>query len=247
VRTFGLVGKTLGHSWSRQYFEDKFRDENIPGCTYENFPMDDVSGIRQFIREHPSIAGLNVTLPFKTDVLGQMNILSSEAKEIQAVNCIRIYRTGNSIKLEGLNTDSPAFYKTLLPYHHLKIKKALVLGTGGASRAVCHALGMAGIAFALVSRSPAKGNLAYADVTPEIIRKYQLIVNATPAGMEGFDIPPPPIPFEAIGRDHVIYDLVYNPTETLFLDRGKIAGATVVNGLEMLRIQAELSWIAWNS
>ena len=246
MRIFGLVGKSLDHSWSRKYFEEKFRREQIPDCHFENFPMDDVSEVRSLIVRKEAIAGLNVTLPFKTAVVSLMDSLSPDAEAVQAVNCVRIHRTGNSITLEGLNTDAPAFLQTLMPLLTKEIKKALVLGTGGASRAVCHALDAMQIEYSRVSRTAGKGNYTYQDLTPGIICKHPLIINATPLGMKGFEGHPPPIPYEALGRNHILYDLVYNPPETIFLKRGKMAGAIVVNGLEMLRIQAELSWTAWN-
>lgn len=247
MKIFGLVGKNLGHSWSKNYFEDKFRRERITNSRYEYFPMEDISGLWDLISENNSIAGLNVTLPFKEEVLKMLDVLDSDAEAIGAVNCIRITRDNKRLWLEGLNTDAPAFLRTLEPFRQKAIDKALILGTGGAAKAVAHALGIAGIEFSTVSRTSGKANLIYEALTPDIIREHRLIINATPAGMQGFEDRFPRIPYEALGVNHILYDLVYNPTETTFLIRGRLAGAVIVNGLEMLKIQAELSWQAWNT
>jgi shikimate dehydrogenase len=247
VRIYGLIGKPLEHSWSQSYFEEKFREEHITGCCFVNYPLDDISDIRRLVNTNQGISGLNVTIPYKTGVIRFLDYIDFNAEQIGAVNCIKIIRKGDGTVLEGFNTDYLAFFRTILPLIPAGIGKAIVLGTGGAAKAVCHALKMAGIDITIVSREKQEGRLIYTDLNEQLVQEHLLIINATPVGTYGYPEAPLPLPYDAVGRQHILYDLVYNPPETAFLTRAKEAGATAINGLEMLKAQADLSWKIWNS
>ena len=247
MRIYGLIGKPLDHSRSQSYFEEKFRKENITGCFYVNYPLNDISDIRKLVSTNPGISGLNLTIPFKTSVIRFLDHIDFNAEQIGAVNCIKITRKRDGTFLEGFNTDYLAFFRTILPLIPAGIGKAIVLGNGGAAKAVCHALKMAGIEFTIVSREKQEGKLIYTDINEQLIREHQLIINATPVGTYGHPEALLSFPYNAIGRHHILYDLVYNPPETAFLKKAKEAGATAINGLEMLKAQADLSWKIWNS
>jgi len=194
----------------------------------------------------PDLAGLNVTIPFKADVIRYLDEIDPVAESIQAVNCIKITRNRKKMKLAGFNTDSAAFRDTLKPLLQKQHRRALVLGTGGAARAVCHALNDLNIEFTLVSRAEKPGVLTYADTSHRIITNHKVIINATPVGMFPDESHCPYLPYDALTTRHLLYDLNYNPEETLFLKKGIEAGALVKNGLEMLHLQAELSWKTWS-
>jgi shikimate dehydrogenase len=247
VKIYGLIGKPLSHSWSGSYFGEKFRREKIEDTRYSLFELEDIADLRKLVLSDPRIAGLNVTIPYKISVTGHLDKLHPEAQAIGAVNCIKVTRNGKHLVLEGHNTDYLAFFQTMLPFLPKGIKKALVLGTGGASRAVCHALRIAGIEPVLVSRNKQEGMMKYEDVDGAVIREHLLIVNATPLGTAGFSDIAPPLPYKTLSEEHILYDLTYNPLQTRFLKNAVSAGAEAVNGLEMLQIQAELSWKVWNS
>jgi shikimate dehydrogenase len=247
VKIYGLIGKPLDHSWSQSYFEEKFRKENIKASGYSLFELEDIADLRKLVLADPRIAGLNVTIPYKISVIDHLDRLHPEAQAIGAVNCITVSRNGNHAVLEGHNTDYLAFFQTLLPFLPRGINKALVLGTGGASRAVCHALRIAGIEPVVVSRNRQEGMMNYEDVDGAVIRGHLLIVNTTPLGTAGFSDIAPPLPYKTLSEEHILYDLTYNPLQTRFLKNAVSAGAEAVNGLEMLQIQAELSWKVWNS
>jgi len=240
MRKFGLIGRSLKHSFSKIYFEEKFKREGLD-CSYELFELQDVSGIRGFISRN-NLVGLNVTIPYKQDVMPFLDGIDEEAKEIGAVNTIRI----NKI-LEGFNTDSRAFGKSLEEFFDVRGKEALILGTGGASRAVAFALKKLGVDYLFVSRKPEVGEIGYADLNREVMASHLIIVNATPLGMFPDTHSYPEIPYELLTREHLLYDLTYNPEETEFLRRGKERGAKTINGLRMLHLQAEYSWQIWNS
>lgn len=243
---YGLVGYPLGHSFSRRFFTEKFANEGID-AVYENYELPDVSMIRKTIDETPELRGVNVTIPHKQAVIPLLNRLSEQAQEIGAVNVIRILRkpTGE-VELEGHNSDVIGFTNSIKPLLSPKHHKALVLGTGGASHAVCFGLTRLGIEWTYVSRRRQPGILSYEDVTPEVIHSVDIIVNCTPVGMHPHVDEAPPLPYEALSPKHLLYDLIYNPSETLFLKRGAEQGATVKNGLEMLHLQAIASWEIWN-
>jgi shikimate dehydrogenase len=246
MRKFGLIGKSLLHSSSKVSFLLKFTREHLSDCTYENYPLDDLKNLRPLILNEPGLSGLNVTIPYKIEIIPHLDVLSPEAKAIGAVNCIKINRNGNKIFLEGYNTDADAFRETLNPFLSKDHIRALVLGTGGAARAVCHALTDLNIDFTLVTRDSKPGLLTYPGITRKIMEDHLLIVNTTPVGMFPDDNQCPLLPYKYLKSNHLLYDLIYNPEETLFLKKGIGAGAQVKNGSEMLHLQAEMSWKTWN-
>ena len=238
---FGIIGYPLGHSFSKGFFTEKFARESID-AQYLNFEIPDVAMLPDVLRNNPELRGLNVTLPHKQAVIPLLDEMSKEAKEIGAVNVIRV-RNG---KLKGFNSDIIGFtnsIKPLLMPHH---KKALILGTGGASKAICVGLNRLGIEWTYVSRSPREGMITYEDITAETLQAYTVIVNCSPVGMFPNVAQAPEIPYDCLSDKHLLFDLVYNPEETLFMKKGREQGATVKNGLEMLHLQAVASWDFWN-
>lgn len=238
---FGIIGYPLGHSFSKGFFTEKFARESI-NAQYLNFEIPDVAMLPDVLRNNPELRGLNVTLPHKQAVIPLLDEMSKEAKEIGAVNVIRV-RNG---KLKGFNSDIIGFtnsIKPLLMPHH---KKALILGTGGASKAICVGLNRLGIEWTYVSRSPREGMITYKDITAETLQEYTVIVNCSPVGMFPNVAQAPEIPYDCLSDKHLLFDLVYNPEETLFMKKGREQGATVKNGLEMLHLQAIASWDFWN-
>ena len=238
---FGLIGFPLGHSFSKGFFTEKFAREGID-AEYVNFEIPDASMLLDVICDNPELRGLNVTLPHKQAVIPLLDELSDEAREIGAVNVIRI-RDG---KLKGFNSDIIGFTDSIRPLLQPHHKKALVLGTGGASKAICVGLNRLGIEWTYVSRSPREGMLTYEDITAETLQQYTVIVNCTPVGMFPKMDAAPAIPYELLTPQHLLFDCVYNPEDTLFMQKGRAQGATVKNGLEMLHLQAEASWKFWN-
>lgn len=244
MRRFGLIGYPLTHSFSEQYFARKFKQEGLENCSYSLFPIRSISEIETILRQNPGLEGLNVTIPYKSQVLGYLHSREGIPAGLDACNCIRI-RNG---KLSGFNTDFIAFRQSLEPLLGPGKRKALVLGSGGAAAAVCFALGELGIPFSIVSRNPVPGHkLAYSQLDETLIREHNLIINTTPLGMYPDTETCPPIPYSYITVDHVLYDLVYNPGKTVFLRYGEEKGAVIKNGMEMLERQAEESWRIWNS
>ena len=239
---YGLLGHPLGHSFSRAFFNDKFAREGID-AEYLNFDLSDISELPQLLAEHPNLCGLNVTIPYKQAVIPYLDELSEEARAIGAVNVIKI----EGPYLKGFNSDVIGFTESIRPLLEPHHKKALVLGTGGASKAVCAGLDKLGIEWRYVSRSGAGERLfTYSDLTPEIIAEYTVIVNCTPLGMYPKTEVCPDLPYEAMDSHTILYDLIYNPDETLFMKRGAEYGANVKNGLEMLLLQAFASWEFWH-
>lgn len=245
-RKFGLIGYPLSHSFSRKFFTEKFSAERID-AEYLNFELENIEQLPHVIASHPDLIGLNVTIPYKEQVITFLDFIDEPATLIQAVNTIRIHRSGHHVSLHGYNTDIHGFQESIRPliqkYHH----KALILGTGGASKAVVKAFENLKIETILVSRNPEeKGELSYNDLDEDVMDNYKIIVNTTPIGtypnIEGC----PAIPFELITSKHLLFDLVYNPEVTEFLKQGKQRGATTKNGLEMLHLQALASWEIWN-
>lgn len=243
-RTFGLIGFPLGHSFSQKFFNEKFRTEHID-AEYKNFEITDISLISDIINDK-SIAGLNVTIPYKERVLSFINEIDKEAAEIGSVNVIKIIRNGGKTITKGFNTDIIGFKRSIKPHLRAQHKTALVLGTGGASKAVAQCLRKLGISVDLVSRTPGNGKLTYSDLSNEIITSHQIIVNTTPLGMFPKVNECPDIPYEAITSGHICFDLTYNPAETLFLKKSKSQGADIINGMEMLIGQALAAWEIWN-
>lgn len=245
-KVFGLIGQTVSHSFSKSYFDEKFFREGLRDHHYELFPLNNISEIESLIKDTKGLTGLNVTLPYKEQVIQYLDEVDPTAQKIGAVNVIK-FKDG---KRKGFNTDSEAFYETIekwLPKG--KKMKALVLGTGGSSKAVQEALKKLNIDFKVVSREEGKADLTYEQIRkkPKVISDSLLIINTTPLGMHPNTEGIPPIDYELIGPQHYVYDLIYNPARTLFLQKAEMRGATIKNGLEMLHVQAEKSWQIWNN
>ena len=234
---YGIIGYPLGHSFSRAFFTEKFQREHID-AEYVNFEIPSASMLTEVVRDNPSLRGLNVTLPHKEAVIPLLDELSDEAREIGAVNVIRL----SDGRMKGFNSDIIGFMDSIRPLLRPWHRHALVLGTGGASRAIRVGLERMGLDWTYVSRTPAPGRLTYADLTPQVMSHYQVVVNCSPVGMFPRVDASPDIPYHLLTDRHLLYDLVYNPQETLFLKRGAERGATVKNGLEMLHLQALASW-----
>lgn len=243
---YGLIGYPLGHSFSAKYFAEKFEKENI-NAEYRNFPLENISIFPEIISNNPNLRGLNVTIPYKQDVMKYLDSLDENARRIGAVNVISVAHTPDGVKLIGHNADVIGFMDSLRPLLRPHHRKALVLGTGGASKAVIDGLRQLGVDPQYVSRTRREGILAYSDVTPDVLEEYTVVVNCTPLGMYPNTGNAPAIPYDSLTEAHLLYDLVYNPEETLFLKKGKEQGAAVKNGLEMLHLQAEASWNFWNA
>lgn len=242
-KQFGLIGRNIDYSFSKKYFQEKFSKEYFEGCTYENFDIQTINEFISIIKNNPSLKGLNVTIPFKETVMPFLNKLSKKAIEIGAVNVIKVTKKG---KLKGFNSDYYGFGKSLkamLKPHH---KTALILGTGGAAKAVAFALKMLKIDYTFVSREAVEKTIDYNRINETTFDNFQIIINCTPLGtspnLDAF----PPIPYEFFTEKHIAFDLIYNPEETIFLKKAKSKGATIKNGFEMLVFQAEKSWRIWN-
>lgn len=244
MRRFGLIGRPLVHSASAAYFTRKFSEEGISGCVYELHELPSAEALPGLLAEYPDLCGLNVTIPYKRDVIPYLDSVSSEARAIGAVNCIR--RTAEG-RLEGYNTDIIGLRESLSELLGLdEPEQALVLGTGGASQAVQYALAERGIPFAIVSRDAAKGNYTYDNLPVEVVEQSRLIINASPVGTYPAVDQAPRIPYAYITPRHYLFDLVYNPPLTRFLDFGQQRGAHILNGQTMFVAQAEASWRIWN-
>ncbi len=241
MNLYGLIGMPLAQSFSKRYFTEKFEKERIVEAGYELFPLENISAIKDLLATQPSLKGLNVTIPYKEQVIPFLSGLNEEARDIGACNCIKI----NGDQLTGFNTDAPAFKQSLLPQLQSHHKKALILGTGGAAKAVLYVLQSLGIEYAYVSRSRGAG-FTYDELNSAIVKEYPLIINSTPLGSFPKVDTAPDIPYEYLSADNYLYDLVYNPAKTLFLQKGEERGAAIKNGYEMLVGQAELSWQIWN-
>ncbi|PWT78713.1 MAG: shikimate dehydrogenase [Bacteroidetes bacterium] len=248
MRKFGLIGYPLSHSFSQKFFTEKFQREGIPDCQYVNFSIPSIDHLTEIIQSDKELAGLNVTIPYKEAVLPYLSWKDPVVSTIQACNCIRITEG----KLFGFNTDVIGFEKSLKKKLSADHKRALILGTGGAAKAVKYVLQKEGIEYKIVSRHPTESEsadnlLRYEDITESIIRSYLLIINTTPLGMFPHVDQHPPIPYQAITSKHYLFDLIYNPARTVFLQKGESMGAIIENGSDMLVIQAEESWQIWNS
>ena len=238
MQHYALIGKPLKHSFSKQYFEDMFERLGID-AQYSNYEIDTIDSLPELIKEH-DLCGLNITAPFKKDVIKLLSGISKEAQELQAVNVVNI----NNGQLFGYNTDIIGVRKSLTD--NIKGRdKALILGTGATSRTIALALKEKGINYLFVSRHK-QGYLHYQDLTDELIKQHTIIINATPVGMFPDTDSCPPIPYEYITPSHLLFDVIYNPEQTIFLMRGKERGATTINGLQMLHTQAQAAWEIWN-
>ncbi|HUX97732.1 MAG TPA: hypothetical protein VMV47_18520 [Bacteroidales bacterium] len=246
MRKYGLIGYPLGHSFSSKYFAEKFKSERLTDVSYDNYPLTDIDILPQLIAEETDLCGLNVTIPYKSEVLRFLDSIDKEASEIGAVNVIKISRTGGRILLAGFNSDVTGISDSIKPYIKNNIRRAMVLGTGGSSRSVCYVLKKNGIKITMVSRERKEGLISYGDLTPELIAENLLIVNTTPLGMYPAVEAKPDLNYTYLGKDHVLFDLVYNPEITAFLDSGLKHGCTIITGLKMLHSQAERAWEIWN-
>jgi shikimate dehydrogenase len=242
MRIFGLIGYPLSHSFSKKYFTDKFLAEGISGCRYDLFPIEDIALLPALISSQPQLEGLNVTIPYKEKVIPYLHDSSGVVKAINACNCITI-RDG---KLFGHNTDVVGFEHTLKIQLKPNHRKALVLGTGGAAKAVQYVLQKNGIGYVEVSRTKTDDNLVYEEVTGDLLNEYHLIINTSPLGMYPDINAAPLLPYDAASPQHLFIDLIYNPAKTLFLQKAEENGALIQNGGDMLIVQAEESWKIWN-
>jgi shikimate dehydrogenase len=261
MKLYGLIGFPLSHSFSKKYFTEKFQTQKIEDTRYELFPLEHIKELPALLHGHSDLRGLNVTVPHKINVLKYLDWIEHDARTAGAVNCIRITAEspvlaaftgevgikGHDFKLEGFNTDIYGFEKSLKPLIRHNHDNALVLGDGGAAKAVKCALDNLGIPFKSVTRKAMPGHILFSELKPHHIRQYPLIINTTPIGMSPNVDECPPIPYEAITDKHLLYDLIYNPEQTLFLKKGQQQGAVTKNGYEMLVLQAERSWEIWNS
>lgn len=242
---YGLIGYPLGHSFSIGYFNEKFHNEGI-NAKYENFELASIDDLPEVIDSNPELKGLNVTIPYKEKVLNYLSSISPEARAIGAVNVIKVIHKGNDVELKGYNSDVIGFTQSIEPLLERYHKKALILGTGGASKAVDYGLKSLGLETVKVSRYERPDTTQYDKITPEVIQEYNVIVNCTPLGMYPKTSSCPDLPYEAMDSHTLLYDLIYNPDETMFMKKGKAQGATIKNGLEMLLLQAFASWEFWN-
>lgn len=242
MRVFGLIGYPLSHSFSKGFFAEKFREDGIRDCIYENFPLERISQFPSLLEQQPDLRGLNVTIPYKEAVLPFLDELSPAAEQIRAVNCIQ-FREGKKI---GFNTDVTGFKRSLQPLLKPHHTHALVLGTGGAAKAVMFVLEELNIPYTVVSRNAQTGLITYDELDKDNMELHTIIINTSPLGMYPQTDAAPALPYEFITKHHLLYDLIYNPAQTLFLQKGEARGAAIKNGHEMLVLQAEASWEIWN-
>lgn len=239
---FGLVGRNISYSFSRGYFKKKFNDLGLTNHSYENFDLHTIAEFPDVLHATPNLKGLNVTIPYKEEVIPLLDDMDAAAKKIGAVNTIKVDKNG----LKGFNTDAFGFQKSLEPYLNKHHKKALILGTGGASKAIAFVLDHLAIEYAFVSRSGKKNGYVYHELDQALIEEHKLIINCSPVGTFPNIEEKPAIPYTSIGAKHLLFDLIYNPEETAFLRAGKVNGAATCNGLRMLELQAEKAWEIWN-
>lgn len=246
MRKYGLIGFPLGHSFSQKYFTEKFKNEWIADAVYDNYPLESINRLPGLINSDKELCGLNVTIPYKTQVISYISFLDKTASEIGAVNVIKILRTGEKAVLYGYNSDVHGIEDSLKPYLKKGITKALVLGTGGSSKSVCYVLRMLNISITQVSREAREDILSYNQLTNDILIDNKLIINTTPLGMYPNTGNRPDINYSVLGKEHLLFDLVYNPEITFFLKSGLDQGCSIITGLKMLHSQAEKAWKIWN-
>lgn len=242
-KQFGLIGRNISYSFSKTYFAAKFEREQLKNHSYVNFDLQQITEFPEIIRQHPQLKGLNVTIPYKEMVIPYLDKLSKNARTIGAVNTIRFTKQG---KLKGYNTDFYGFKKSMEPLLKPHHKKAVILGTGGASKAVAYALRLLGIPYIVASRTPSDKTITYNGINASTFEEYQIFINCTPLGTISLESDCPDIPYAFFTPNHIAFDLVYNPAETLFLEQAKERGSTIKNGYEMLVLQAEKAWSIWN-
>jgi shikimate dehydrogenase len=242
---YGLIGFPLGHSFSVSYFNEKFQNEDI-NAKYINFEIPSIENLPEIITTNPELKGFNVTIPYKEKVMSYLDSISPEARSIGAVNVVKVIHNGKKVILKGFNSDVIGFTRSIEPLLEKCHKKALILGTGGASKAINYGLKSLGLETVFVSRYERPDTIQYKDVTADVIKEYNVIINCTPCGMYPHTEVCPDLPYDAMDTHTLLYDLIYNPDETLFMKRGREHGATAKNGLEMLLLQAFASWEFWN-
>lgn len=249
MKTFGLIGYPLGHSFSKKFFTEKFEKESLSDYQYVNFEIDSIAKFASIFDMEDNICGLNCTIPYKQQVMTFLNEIDNEAKEVGAVNTIKIIDTPEGIRLKGYNTDIIGFERSISPMLEKKHKKALILGTGGASKAIKHVLKKLGISFvsASIEEELFENEIRYTAIDKKLLQEHLVVINATPLGTYPKTDNCPTIPYEFLTNDHILFDLVYNPEVTLFMQKGIEQGAKVKNGLEMLHGQAIAAWEIWNS
>lgn len=245
MKHYGLIGKVLGHSFSARYFAQKFEREGLSAsCHYGLYELSQIDEVEEFVRQTPNLVGFNVTIPYKQQIIPYLDSLSDDAREIGAVNCVKIMADGT---LKGYNTDVDGVRLTLDRLIGSEdVGGALILGSGGASQAVKYVLKERNIPYMIVSRDQAKGDITYAELTHEVMADNRLIINASPVGMYPHVDEAPALPYQALTSSHFLFDLVYNPEQTKFMELGLAAGAHVTSGLDMLYAQAESAWQIWN-
>ncbi len=242
MRTFGLIGKRLDYSFSKNYFTEKFKSEKILDAEYRNFEISAVSDFKSILESEPNLSGLNVTIPYKQEIIPYVDELDQASKEIGAINTIIFKRS----KLIGSNTDVYGFQRSLAAILKPRHERALILGTGGASKAVAYVLKQLGVEYKLVSRNPAENQFSYSELNEYVLKHFKLIINTSPLGTYPNVEECPKIPFQFVTDQHLFYDLVYNPEKTSFLKQAESKGAAILNGYRMLQLQAEKSWELWN-
>ncbi|MCX2678466.1 shikimate dehydrogenase [Galbibacter sp. EGI 63066] len=241
-KLFGLVGKNISYSFSQGYFTEKFKELGLDDHSYVNFDLQDIKEIKAVLQKNTNLVGFNITIPYKEAIIPFLTEMDSKAAEIGAVNVVKV----SDSKLTGYNTDVHGFEKSIAPFIKPSHKKALILGTGGASKAVAHALKTLGIDIKFVSRTAKEDRFTYDELSKDVISEYTVIVNCTPLGTFPNVEQKPAIPYEFLSDQHLVYDLIYNPSETSFMAHAKKQGATAVNGHKMLKLQAEKAWEIWN-
>ncbi|WP_163707107.1 shikimate dehydrogenase family protein [Mangrovibacterium lignilyticum] len=249
MKTYGLIGYRLGYSFSKGFFTEKFEKENLDAHEYVNFELDSIDEFLGIFEANDHIAGLNCTIPYKQQIMPFLDEIDEEAAVVGAINTVKIIRSESGVKLKGYNTDIYGFENALKPMLNEKHKKALILGTGGASKAIKYILNKLGLEYvsASIEEQLNEGEIRYDQIDETLLQEYLVVINATPLGTFPKVDSCPSIPYECITADHVLFDLVYNPEETLFMKKGKAQGAAVKNGLEMLHGQAIKAWEIWNS
>ena len=249
MKTYGLIGYRLGYSFSKGFFTEKFEKEGLENHEYVNFELDSISEFPGIFEKNDHIGGLNCTIPYKQDIMPYLDEIDEEAAQVGAINTVKIIRTDDGTKLKGFNTDIYGFENALKPMLNERHTKALILGTGGASKAIKHILDKNGIQYlsASIEKELFDKEIRYEQIDKSVIQENLIIINATPLGTFPKVDACPSIPYEYITANHVLFDLVYNPEETLFLKKGKEKGAATKNGLEMLHLQAKKAWEIWHA
>jgi shikimate dehydrogenase len=247
MRKFGLIGFPLAHSFSQKYFTEKFTREKITDCSYENFPLESIDHLPELLNDNPDLCGLNVTIPYKNEVLDFINVKEPVVDEIGAANVLKIKRVNDKIQIYGFNSDIVGIMDSIQPFLTDKVRVALVFGTGGSSGAVSWVLKKLGINVILVSRNRKSGIINYQDLSQKLLSRTDMIVNTTPLGMFPDISTKPEINYDLLNKKHILFDLVYNPEITSFLKEGKERGCKIITGLKMLYSQADRSWEIWNN